>query len=158
MVSFSFSPFSFFVCGILPSFRGLFLSFFQRWWWWRGKKRERTGEVFQHSLFFRVCISKNREMASRFDSSSSGSSEDEEEAPQLDGMTSSEDQVFEDAFGDVYDDLDAGELEVRAMRRRASERRRRTFHWPAKQKQKLTVSSTLYLSLSLLLLAPGGHR
>lgn len=60
-------------------------------------------------------------MASRFDSSSSGSSEDEEEAPQLDGMTSSEDEVFEDAFGDVYDDLDAGELEVRAMRRRASE-------------------------------------
>lgn len=101
-------------------------------------------------------MSKSREMASRFDSSSSGSSEDEEEAPQLDGMVSSEDEVFEDAFGDVYDELDAGELEVRAMRRRASERRRWTFHWPAKQKQKLTVSSTPYLSL--LLLAPGGHR
>ena len=101
-----------------------------------GKKRERTGEVFQHSLFFRVCISKNREMASRFDSSSSGSSEDEEEAPQLDGMTSSEDEVFEDAFDDVYDDLDAGELEVRAMRRRASEQMTTDFPLASKTETK----------------------
>jgi hypothetical protein len=75
-------------------------------------------------------------MASRFDSSSSGSSEDEEEAPQLDSMTSSEDEVFEDAFDDVYDDLDAGELEVRAMRRRASEQMTTDFPLASKTETK----------------------
>lgn len=65
-------------------------------------------------------------MASRFDDSSSGSSEDEEEAPQLDGMTSSDDdEAFEGPFGDGDDDADV--LEVRGMkkgrRRRAKEQR-----------------------------------
>ena len=82
------------------------------------KTREKNGKIFPLSRFlsFRLGIST---MASRFDSS--GSSEDEEEAPRLDGMTSSEDEVFQDAFGDVYDDLDAGELEVK----RAKEKKKK---------------------------------
>ena len=82
-------------------------------------------------------------MASRFDDSSSGSSEDEEEAPQLDGMTSSED---EGASGDAYDDdLDAGELEVRGRGNEKND----GLHWPATISTKNFIVSPNSSSLTL---------
>lgn len=72
------------------------------------EKNKATTSIFSLSFLF---VSEFQ-MASRFDDSSSGSSEDEEEAPQLDGMTSSDDdEAFEGPFGDGDDDADV--LEVR---------------------------------------------
>ena len=94
-------------------------------------------------------------MASRFDDSSSGSSEDEEEAPQLDGMTSSDDEAFEGPFGDVYDDLDADVLEVRKGRR-AKERERATMLDSPLASKNINAHRflPLFLALSLFFSSP----
>ena len=93
-------------------------------------------------------------MASRFDDSSS---EEGDEAPQLDGMTSSDDYKGRPFDGDDGDELDAAPvLEVtRREERRATEGD--GTHWPAKEK-KLTLLFPPLSPLSFCKIAPRRRR